>query len=54
MTNTERIQAHNAELRECIEMAEKLPEAGGVAEPVIEPLAITENGTYTAPDGVDG
>lgn len=29
MTNTERIQAHNAELRECIEMAEKLPEAGG-------------------------
>lgn len=27
---------------------------GGVAEPVIEPLAITENGTYTAPDGVDG
>lgn len=25
MTNTERIQAHNAELRECIEMAEKLP-----------------------------
>lgn len=29
MTNTERIQAHNAELRECIEMAEKLPEGGG-------------------------
>lgn len=29
--------------------------AGGeVVEPVIEPLAITENGTYTAPDGVDG
>lgn len=27
---------------------------GGVAEPVIEPLEITENGTYTAPDGVDG
>lgn len=27
---------------------------GEVAEPVIEPLAITENGTYTAPDGVDG
>ena len=24
------------------------------AEPTIEPLTITENGTYTAPDGVDG
>ena len=30
MTNTERIQANNAELRECIEMAENLPEAGDV------------------------
>lgn len=29
MTNTERIQANNAELREAIEMAENLPEAGG-------------------------
>lgn len=54
MTNTERIQANNAELRECIELAESLPEAGGVANPVIEYLEITENGTYTAPDGVDG
>ena len=27
---------------------------GGGAEPIIEPLEITENGTYTAPDGVDG
>lgn len=26
MTNTERIQANNAELREAIEMAEKLPD----------------------------
>jgi hypothetical protein len=29
VTNTERIQANNAELREAIEMAETLPEAGG-------------------------
>ena len=27
MTNSERIQAHNAELREAIEMAENLPNA---------------------------
>ena len=30
MTNTERIQANNAELRECIEIAENLPNAGNV------------------------
>jgi hypothetical protein len=54
VTNNERIQANNAELREAIEMAENLPEAGGAAEPVVEPLEIAENGTYTAPDGVDG
>jgi hypothetical protein len=28
MTNTERIQANNEELRECIELAENLPDAG--------------------------
>ena len=27
---------------------------GGGAEPIINELTITENGTYTAPDGVDG
>ena len=26
----------------------------GGGEPTIEPLSITENGTYTAPSGVDG
>lgn len=51
MTNTERIEANNAELREAIEMAENLTDA---MESVIEPLEITENGTYTAPDNVDG
>lgn len=31
------------------------PKGNGTAsEPTIEPLSITENGTYTAPDGVDG
>ena len=56
VTNTERIQANNSELRKSIEMAENLPNAGGgeVVEPIIEPLEVTENGTYTAPDGVDG
>lgn len=28
--------------------------ATGGADPVIEPLEVTENGTYTAPNGVDG
>lgn len=28
--------------------------AVGDAEPIIQPLEVTENGTYTAPDGVDG
>lgn len=53
MSNTERIQANNAALRESIDTAKTLPEAGA-AEPVIEPLEVTENGTYTAPEGVNG
>ncbi len=28
--------------------------SGGAASPVIEPLEVTTNGTYTAPAGVDG
>lgn len=28
--------------------------ASGGADPVIQPLSVTENGTYTAPEGVDG
>ena len=57
VTNTERIQANNDELREAIQMAENLPDAGSggeVIEPIIEPLEATKNGTYTAPEGVDG
>lgn len=54
MTNTERIQANNAELRECIEMAENLPEAGGEPTPTQEKTVnIAENGTVevTPDDG---
>ena len=50
MSNTERIQANNAELREAIEMAEKLPDAseGGTPTPTQEKTVdITENGTHT-------
>lgn len=36
MTNTERIQAHNAELRECITMAEELPDAENVGDGTYE------------------
>ena len=53
MTNSERIQANNAKLRDSIETAKTLPEAGA-GDPVIESLEVTKNGTYTAPDGVDG
>lgn len=48
MTNNERIQANNAELREAIELAEKLPDAGsgGTPTPTQEKTVdITENGT---------
>lgn len=35
MTNTARIQSNNAELREAIELAEKLPDAGGTPLPTL-------------------
>jgi hypothetical protein len=50
MTNTERIQANNAELREAIEMAESLPDAGGGGTPTPtqeKTIDITENGTVS-------
>lgn len=50
MTNSERIQANNEALEEAIALANSLPDAGAV----IEPLNVTKNGTYTAPNGVDG
>ena len=36
------------------EMAAAITAISGGGEPVIEALSITSNGTYTAPDGVDG
>ena len=36
------------------EMAAAITAISGGAEPVIEALSVTSNGTYTAPDGVDG
>ncbi len=50
MTNTERIQANNAELREAIEMVENLPDAGGGGTPTPtqeKTVNITANGTHT-------
>lgn len=36
------------------QMAAAISAISGAAEPVIEALSVTANGTYTAPDGVDG
>ena len=41
MTNTERIQANNAELREAIELAESLPDAGTSVEVVLQSKTVT-------------
>lgn len=41
MTNTERIQANNAGLLECIELAESLPDAGEGTEVVLQSKTVT-------------
>lgn len=46
------LQNNNADLRSILESVENLPEAKD--DPVILPLEITENGIYSAPDGVNG
>lgn len=47
---------HNARLDALVDAVNALPDAGGgeIAEPVVKPLSVTANGTYTPPDGVDG
>ena len=42
------LKKNTTALNELLEMA------NGLSEPAIEPLAVTKNGTYTAPEGVDG
>ena len=58
MSYLETLQRHNADLEKLIDVANSLPEAGseggGDIPAVVQPLEVTENGTYTAPDGVDG
>lgn len=50
MTNTERIQANNAELLEAIEMAESLPDVGGGGIIPTGTISIIENGSYEVTD----
>lgn len=53
MTNTERIQANNAELREAIQIAENLPNAGGGASVTIA-KALIRRGIGYVDTGIDG
>lgn len=48
------LKQNTTDLDGLIAKANALPDAGGVAEPVIAPLNVTENGTYEAPTGTDG
>lgn len=54
MTNAERIQANNAELREAIELAENLPKAGDSVEIMLQSKSVTPTDStqeVTADDG---
>lgn len=48
------LENNTSELRSILAAVNNLPEAGSGTVPVIQPLNVTENATYTAPSGVDG
>ena len=51
------IEQNTTDLQNILNAVNELPNAGGgttPAEPVIRELTVSENGTYIAPDGVDG
>lgn len=50
------LQSNNEDIRGLIEMANNLPDAGNdePIESIIQELTVTENGTYTPPEGVNG
>lgn len=56
MSYNAEIQSNNADLQTILDKVNALPEAGSgeAAEPVIEALEVTANGTYEAPSGTDG
>lgn len=54
MTNTERIEENNAELREAIEMAEELPEARIEKDDVIDALGYEPASTDIATSSANG
>ena len=55
MSDKTKLTDNTTSLQAILGKVNALPDAGGGStEPVIRELSITENGTYTAPDGVDG
>lgn len=52
--NAIRAKTGGTELLTLDAMPTAIESISGAAEPVIEALSVTSNGTYTAPDGVDG
>ena len=49
--NKTTLQEHNERLAALVEQVEDLPDKH---EPVLEPLTVSANGTYTPSEGVDG
>lgn len=53
---TDVLDSQEAKLNELLDILDSKASGGGavVDDPVVQPLEVSENGTYTAPDGVDG